>query len=65
MFNFADLKSVKVLGASIGRVSRVVEPSEFDGDGDDFDDFNVVFVEGDDDDEGEGNDDVIILRFRK
>ena len=36
MFNFADLKSVKVLGASIGRASRVVEPSEFDGDGDGF-----------------------------
>ena len=36
MFNISDVKGVKVLGASIGRVSRVVEPSEFDGDGDGF-----------------------------
>lgn len=36
MFNFADLKSVKVLGSSIGRASSVVKPSESDGDGDGF-----------------------------
>lgn len=36
MFNISDVKSVKVLGASIGRASSVVKPSEFDGDGDGF-----------------------------
>ena len=36
MFNISDVKGVKVLGASIGRASAVVKPSEFDGDGDGF-----------------------------
>jgi hypothetical protein len=36
MFNFADIKSVKILGPSIGSASRAVKPSERDGDGDGF-----------------------------